>query len=184
MWNRAYWRRTYLFQKFRYRINKYGRYIYSTKSCETSINETTDFKETGTDASIVSSLIENCLRIKAVKKIQKKVVCCNCNEKFDKVNSTTILKCRNCGTVCKLKLCKLSFYIKLMFEKSENKNLTLSLLNTCATDLLRKVDCNTSDNVEDIEIALTNINIMKVVWKCVQMSIVDVISVTFDKFTH
>ena len=75
-------------------------------------------------------------------------------------NSTTILRYRNCGTVCKL-----SFYIKFMFQKNDNRNLTLSLLNICATDLLRKVDCNTSDNVEDIEIALANINTMKVLYE-------------------
>ena len=96
------------------------------------------------------------------------------------LNSTTILKCRNCGTVCKLKICKLSFYIKLMFEKNDNRNLSLSLFNIRATDLLRKVDCNTSGNVEDIEITLANINTMKVIYYCAQMSIVDVITVTFD----
>ena len=75
----------------------------------------------------------------AVEKIQKKVVCCKCNKKSDMVNSTKVLKCRNCGTVCKLKLCKLSFYTKLMFQKNDNKNLTLTFFNTCAANLLRKV---------------------------------------------
>ena len=67
-----------------------------------------------------------------------------------------------------------------MFQKNDNKDLSLSLFNTCATDLLRKVDCNTSDNVEDIEIALANINTMKMVYECAQMSIIDVVTVTFD----
>ena len=91
--------KTYLFQKFRYRINKYGRYINSTKSCETSIDETTDFEEPVTEASIASSLIEGCLTVMAVEKIQKKVACCKCNEKIDMVNSINILKCRSCGKV-------------------------------------------------------------------------------------
>ena len=91
--------KTYLFQKFRCRINKYGRYINSTKSCETSIDETTDFEEPVTEASIASSLIEGCLTVMAVEKIQKKVACCKCNEKIDMVKSTNILKCRVCGTV-------------------------------------------------------------------------------------
>ena len=172
--------KTYLFQKFRYRVNKYGSYINCTKSYETSIDETTDFEEPVTEASIASSLIEDCLTVLAVEKVQKKVLCCKCNEKFDMVNSTTILKCSNCGTVCKLKLCKLSFHIKLMFQKNDNRNLSLSLFSTCATDLLRKIDCNTSNNVEDIEIAIANINTMKVVYDCAQMSIVDVVTVTFD----
>ena len=67
-----------------------------------------------------------------------------------------------------------------MFQKNGNRNLSLSLFNTCVTDLLRKVDSNTSDNVEDIEIALANINTMKMVYDCAQMSIVDVVTVTFD----
>ena len=67
--------KTYLFQKFRYRLNKYGRYINSTRSCETSIDETTDFEKPVTEASIASSLIEDCLTVLAVEKIQKKVVC-------------------------------------------------------------------------------------------------------------
>ena len=137
--------KTYLFQKFRYRVNRYGRYVNSTKSCEISIGETADFEEPVAEASIASSLIADCLTVVAVEKVQKKVLYCKCNEKFDIVNSTTILKCRNCGTVCKLKLCKLSFYIKLMFQKNDNRDLSLSFFNTCATDLLRKVDCNTSD---------------------------------------
>ena len=44
--------KTYLFQKFRYHVNKYGRYINSIKSCETSIDETSDFEEPVTEASI------------------------------------------------------------------------------------------------------------------------------------
>ena len=78
------------------------------------IDETADFEEPVTEASIGSSLIDDCLRFMAVEKIQKEVVFCKCNEKFDMVNSTTILKCRYCDTVCKLKLCKFSFYIKLI----------------------------------------------------------------------
>ena len=57
--------------------------------------------------------------------------------------------------------------MKPLFQKSDGKILTLSLSNTCATDLLRKVDRNTSDNVEGIEIALANIYTMKVVYNCV-----------------
>ena len=148
-------------------------------SCK-QIDETTDFEEPVTEASIASSFIEDCLTVLAVEKVQRKVLCCKYNEKFDMVNSTTILKCRNCGTVCKLKLCKLCFYIKLMFQKNDTRTLSLSLFNTCTTDLLRKVNCNTIDNVEDIEIALANINTMKVVDGCAQMSIVDVFTVTFD----
>ena len=37
--------KTHLFQKFRYRINKCGKYINSTKSYETSVHETKDFEE-------------------------------------------------------------------------------------------------------------------------------------------
>ena len=148
-------------------------------SCK-QIDETTDFEEPVTEASIASNFIEDCLTVLAVEKVQRKVLCCKYNEKFDMANSTTILKCRNCGTVCKLKLCKLCFYIKLMFQKNDNRTLSLSLFNTCTTDLLRKVNCNTIDNVEDIEIALANINTMKVVDGCAQMSIVDVFTVTFD----
>ena len=114
----------------------------SAKSCETSIDETGDFKEPVAEVSI------------AVGKVQKKVLCCKCNEKSHMVNSTTILNCITCGTVCKLRHCKLCFYIKLMFLKIDKKNLTLTLDNTCARNLLRKVDCNTSDNVEGIEVAL------------------------------
>ena len=47
-----------------------------------------------------------------------------------------------------------------------------------------KVDCNTSDNDEDIEIALAKINTLKVVYDCAQISIVDIVTVTFDYFTH
>ena len=81
------------------------------------IDETTDFEEPVTEANIASSLIEDCLTVMAVKKFQKKVVCCKCNQKFDMVNSKKILKCRNRGTVRKLKLCKFSFCIELMFQK-------------------------------------------------------------------
>ena len=126
--------KAYIFQKFRYCVNKYGRYINSTKSCETSVDEITDFEEPVTEASIASSLIEDSLTILAVEKVQKKVLYCKFSEKFDMVNSTTISKCRNRGTVGKLKL-----------QKNDNRNLFLSLFNTCATDLLRKIDCNTSD---------------------------------------
>ena len=63
--------KTYLFQKFRYHVNKYGRYINSIKSFEISIDETSDFEEPVTEASIASSLIEDCLTVLAVKKVQK-----------------------------------------------------------------------------------------------------------------
>ena len=63
--------KAYLFQKFRYHVNKYGRYINSTKSCETSIDETTDSEEPVTEASIASSLIEDCLTVLAVEKSSK-----------------------------------------------------------------------------------------------------------------
>ena len=88
------------------------------------------------------------------------------------------------STVYKLKLYKLSFYIKLIFQKNDNKNLILSFFNTCATDILGKVDCNTSESDEDIEIALASINTMKVVYDCAQISIVDIVTVTFDYFNH
>ena len=58
----ANWRKNReMLQKFRYRVKKYGRCINSTKSCETSIDETTDFQEPVTEVSIASSLIEDCL---------------------------------------------------------------------------------------------------------------------------
>ena len=51
-----------MLQKFRYRVKKYGRHINSTKSCETSLDETTDFQEPVPEASIASSLIEDCFK--------------------------------------------------------------------------------------------------------------------------
>ena len=92
--------------------------------------ETEEFKENFSRAK-TSSLLEGTLTLMAIEKINKKLLCLKWSHPMEVNQEKKVVKCGMYNVVNKLKLCKTSLYIEIIFKENDG----LHLYNSSANEL-------------------------------------------------
>ena len=161
---------TYIFKRFRYRSNKFGNYINTLKDGTCSSKECNPIKEILAEAEMAElSKIDGPLTLLTIEKTNKTYICLKCSAKIEFVVSVTA-RCSNCKDLNKLKNCASNLYM-ILFKNEKGKNLSLSLFLQTVLKMLALVNKDRDYqelSVEDIELAVAEIDSINVLYNCAQ----------------
>lgn len=124
---------TYLFTNFGYRSDRFGTYVNSPKSESCSFEKCESVMDVR-DVHLFESnsfTDEEELTLISLETVSKHVLCNKYNRKLNtnKESLQQFVRCNHCNNNNRVKPSRSMYFLKIIFRKKDNKNVTLTLFN-------------------------------------------------------
>ena len=168
---------TYMFKRFRYRSDKFGNYINTLKDGTCAIEECNSFKKVfaGADMAELSEIDEH-LTLLTIEKTNKTYICLKFSAKIEFVVSV-IARCSNWKGLNKLKNSASNLYMRILFKNEKEEKLSLPLFHQTVLKVLALFNKDRDYqefSVEEIEVAVAEIDSINALYNCAQKTLLNV----------